>query len=76
MEGYESIPGQKGTETETMEVDQAQMQTSSGESFLSSDDLTVMRDLLELVCEKLSIPMSLMPNPRIIWDKVSVVHFV
>lgn len=65
---------QQLNELETMEVDEEQ--TTSGESSLSPDDLSVMRDLLELLCYKLSIPMSLMPNPRIIWGKVSISFFI
>lgn len=54
--------------SETMEVEETE--SACGESSINSDDLIVMQDLLMLLCNELSVPVALLPNSRVVWEKV------
>lgn len=47
-------------------------ESETTDPFLSSDDYIVMQDLLTLLANQLSVPASLLPSSRMVWDKVRV----
>lgn len=53
---------------ESMDIDDTE--AACGESSLSGDELAFTRDFLELLADQLSIPLSSLPHPRIVWEKV------